>query len=80
MLTERQVGFLLEELCVSYGLCLPPQEIERLLTDVPSGPESFALAVGRAEGLEPTPSHRQLYYQVLAHVERAYDRVKPPTT
>jgi len=80
MLSDRQVHLLLEELCVRFGFCLPPEANERLLADTPPDPESFALAVFLAEGLEPVPSHRALYRQVLVQVERAYDRARPPAT
>ena len=80
MLSERQVEFLLEELCVTYGCCVPPDAWESLVVEPPPDPEGFALAVFRAEGVEPAPSHRRLYRQVLAHVERAYDRARPPAT
>jgi len=33
MLSHRQVEFLLEELCVVYGLCLAPTEWDRLLAE-----------------------------------------------
>ena len=80
MLSHRQVEFLLHDLCVVYGLCLAPTEWDRLLAETPPDPESFALAVFRAEGLEPAPSWRELYRKVLAHVQAAYDRVGPPAT
>jgi hypothetical protein len=80
MLSEREVSFLLEELCVTYGCCVPPAAYDRLLATPPSDAESFALAVFRAEGVEPAPSNRRLYRQVLAHVERTYERARPPAT
>lgn len=80
MLSHRQVEFLLEEICVKYGLCLSPPEWDRLLADTPPDAESFALAVFRAEGIEPAPSWRELYRKVLAHVKAAYDRASPPAT
>ena len=80
MLSHRQVEFLLQELCVIYGFCLPPEPYERLLAETPLDPESFAVAVFRAEGMEPAPSWRQLYRQVLVHVEAAYERAGPPAT
>ena len=80
MLSERQVEFLLEELCVIYGFCLPAEANERLLADPPPDPEGFTLAIFRAEGIEPAPSHRKLYREVLAHVQRTYDRARPAAT
>ncbi len=80
MLSDREVRFLLEELCIQYGFCLPPEENERLVANTPSDAESFALAVFRTEGLEPAPSHRRLFQEVLAHLERAYDRARRPAT
>ena len=80
MLTHRQVEFLLEELCVTYGMCLSPDAWERLCAETPPDPESFALAVFRAEGMEPAPSWRKLYRQVLAHVQAAYARASAQAT
>jgi len=80
MLSRRQVEFLLHDLCVIYGLCLAPTEWDRLLAETPSDPESFALAIFRAEGMEPAPSWRELYRKVLARVQAAYERAGPPAT
>ena len=80
MLTHRQVEFLLEELCVVYGLCLNPDAWERLVVETPPDPESFARAVFKAEGIEPAPSYRKLYRMVLAHVEAAYARAAARAT
>jgi hypothetical protein len=79
MLSERQVWFLLEELCVQCGFCLSREANERLLTDTPTDPESFALAVLRAEGLDPE-SDGKLYRGILTHVARAYDRARASAT
>ena len=74
MLSERQAEFLFAELCVEYGVCLSAAARAALLARAPSDAETFTLGVFRAEGLEPIPSHRQLYRAMLAHVERAYER------
>ena len=78
MLSERQAEFLFDELCVEYGFCLSAAARAALLARGPHDAEAFTVAVFRAEGLEPIPSHRQLYRAMLAHVERAYERAQSP--
>ena len=43
----------LDELCVRYGYCLPPDDYRRLIEDPPQDPEAFVDAVLVAEGLNP---------------------------
>lgn len=69
----RDVVWLLEDLCVTQGLCLSPVDQERLREAPPATPEAFAAAVVRAEGLDPA-MNEELYRRVLATVERAFRR------
>lgn len=47
-----RVDALLEELCVKYGFCLPPDEHARLVTNPPVDPARFTEEVLRVEGLD----------------------------
>ena len=76
MLTDRQLEYLFDELCVEYGFCLDEGARTAVLSTTSSDPKAFTLAVFRTHGLEPVPSHRQLYRTVLAHVERAFGRAE----
>jgi hypothetical protein len=80
MLSVRATGFLLSELCERFGLCLPPEDRRRLLDHAPAGPEEFTAAVFAAEGVVRAPSHRALYRDALALVERAYANDRRPAT
>jgi hypothetical protein len=44
---------LLERLCVEWGFCLPAEARRRISEMGAVSPETFALAVLRAEGMEP---------------------------
>ena len=43
----------LDELCVKYGYCLPPDKAAILLAAPPDDPDAFVDAVLVAEGLDP---------------------------
>lgn len=51
-ISTRQIEFLLEELCVDLGFCLPPNVRAQLVRDPPTDVDEFADAVIRAEGLD----------------------------
>lgn len=74
MLSERRVRWLLGELCVRLGFCLPAEEVERLVANPPEGVESFAEAVIRAEGLEPESMDRGVYRAVRECVAAGFRR------
>jgi hypothetical protein len=44
---------LLDELCVTLGFCLPPDDKAKLTDNPPVGVDAFADAVIRAEGMDP---------------------------
>ena len=67
------VGRLLEELCRTFGFCLPPEERARLRADPPNTPEAFTDAVFTAEGLDPALGDRKLWKSVHGRVVRAFD-------
>jgi len=75
MLSQREVEFLLDEVCTKLGFCLSPQDRERLQLAPPPSPEEFATAVLLGEGLDPR-SERRHYAEVLAIAQRAFGRVR----
>ena len=50
---EHTIGSLLDNLCVTFGFCLPPDAKETLCTFPPEGVHAFTDAVIRAEGMDP---------------------------
>jgi hypothetical protein len=64
-----QVTWLLGELCVDLGLCLPTVDQQRLAQDPPRQPDAFTDAVFAAEGMDPALD-RALYRQVQDRVEQ----------
>lgn len=77
MLAPTEVVYLLEDLCIRLGFCLPPEARTRLEKAPPRGPQDFAESVFRAEGLDPQLD-KTLYSQVLATVEAAFHRSVAP--
>ena len=73
MLTERDVDWLLEELCVNGGYCLSPRVNAQLRSAPPGTPETFAEAVLRAEWFDPIRSPRE-YRSVFEVVACAFRR------
>ena len=72
MLSLQATGFLLSELCVQLGLCLPAEARRTLVEQPPSDAASFTAAVFAAEGLTGRSANRDLHRDALAIVERAY--------
>ncbi|MEP6622673.1 MAG: hypothetical protein ABJE47_25350 [bacterium] len=77
MLERQELDWLLEDLCVKEGICLP-SSTRAILHDPHGSPSDFARAVLRAEGLDPD-THRELYDRVLARSFRAFDRAAERT-
>jgi hypothetical protein len=73
MLRNRDVDWLLEDLCAKGGYCLSADVNVRLRNAPPDTPQKFAEAVIRAEGLDPTLDRREFSW-VLEVVERAFRR------
>ena len=65
---RRRVAYLLDELCVQFGFCLPAEARERIESDPPADPDAFAAAVYRAEGFDPTAGDPALHRRVLAAI------------
>ena len=50
---ERDLGILLDKLCMEWGFCIPPSDRARVATSRRSDAAEFASEVLRAEGLDP---------------------------
>jgi hypothetical protein len=50
---ERDLRLLLHDLCVDWGLCIPPVDQERIAHRKTVTAREFAIEVLRAEGLDP---------------------------
>jgi hypothetical protein len=75
-LTPREVYYLLGDLCVKLGFCLPPEVNEALVAQPPTDVDRFAEAVFRAEGFNPVTGDRHLYDEVRAVVAGAFVRAE----
>lgn len=72
MPTEKQIAYLLGELCSQLGFCsLAPGQYERLVSDPPPDADAFTDAVFEAEGLAPD-SDPELRRQVRELVGRTF--------
>ena len=74
MLSYEEAAWLLNDLCVRLGFCLPPKEIERLEANPPSDIDGFTRAVFVAEGMNPDTAERKIYRQVRHIVAAAFER------
>ena len=75
-LSQRKAGFLLADLCVKLGFCLPPDAEEALVSDPPSDVDAFAEAVFRADGFDPFTGDRALYRALRGMVLEAFLRAE----
>ena len=71
-LSPNEVKWLLSDLCVKLGFCLPSKVEVRLINNPPSSPDRFADVVYAAEGLDPRLKSG-LYDAVLARVVQAFN-------
>ncbi len=74
MMSEKEVGDLVNGLCVRLGFCLPPNDIARLCEDPPAEVLAFVDAVFAVEGLDPATGDRHLYRQVRDMIADAFRR------
>jgi hypothetical protein len=73
-LSQKQITFLLEELCIELGFCLSPEAQAQLTREPPHTATEFADAVIRAEGLDPEAGiSRQLYREVKARIAKHFE-------
>ena len=66
---QVQFQWLLEELCIAYGFCLPSSEEPRLRALLALDPEGFTDAVFEVEGMDP-----RLYKQLRRVVRDTVDK------
>jgi hypothetical protein len=66
---ESELPWLLDELCIELGYCLPPAAYEALMNDPPRDVDAFTDAVLAAEGLDPS-LNKQLRRAVRSKIER----------
>lgn len=73
-LNRSEVETLLNDLCVTYGFCLPSQEHDKLLADPPQEVGAFVDAVFIAEGLNPETASKSTYRSVRDRVAASFAR------
>ena len=73
MPSERELSFLLDDLCTSLGICLAPEQRDRLLAAAPSSEAAFIEAVVHAEGLDRQALDRGLLQQIKIRVAATFD-------
>jgi hypothetical protein len=66
---ESELPWLLDELCIELGFCLPAAEYETLMNSPPLDVDAFTDAVLAAEGLDPS-LNKQLRRAVRSKIER----------
>ncbi len=66
-LRSKRITYLLDELCVELGFCLPPDERARLQNKPPESIDAFTDAIFRAEALDPLyAAHTKKWILTLA--------------
>lgn len=60
-ISSKQIGQLLDALCVDLGFCLPPEARARLVQAPPKDVDAFTDAVIQADGLNPAPTFRYTF-------------------
>jgi hypothetical protein len=66
---ESEADWLLDELCVEFGFCLPPTERDAFLNAPPHNVDAFTDAVFAAEGMDPS-LHKQLRRAVRNNIQQ----------
>ena len=61
---EREITFLLYDLCVKWGWCIPPISAEQTSKQTQLNAEDFAASVVAAEG--PNPEYERAYVRKIA--------------
>ena len=73
-LRSEQIAYLLDELCLELGFCLPPDERARLRDKPPEDIDALTDAVFKAGGMDPQ-AYRHLRRQVRARVAECFERL-----
>ena len=76
MPSQRDLSFLLDDLCSLLGFCLGPEQRSALLAAAPSDAAAFVDAVVRAEGLEPQAIDQRLLRQMATRVTATFGRYR----
>ena len=71
--TEKQITYLIGELCSRLGFCSPPEQYDRFIADTPPSTDAFTRAVFEAEGLDPS-AEPELWSQARNLVARTFER------
>ncbi|MBO2445965.1 hypothetical protein J4573_02585 [Actinomadura barringtoniae] len=71
-LSYDDVAYLLRDLCIDLGFCLPPEDQARLCASPPADIDSFTDAVFQAEGMDPL-LHKKLRRRVRETVAKAFE-------
>ncbi len=70
---KTRIEWLMEDLCVQYGFCLPPAEYTRLISSPPPTIDAFTDAVFVAEGLDPLFADKRLRRHVRDRVRKYFE-------
>lgn len=70
---KTRIEWLMWDLCVKYGLCLPPAEYDRLISSPPQSIDSFTDAVFVSEGLDPKFEDKDLRRMVRDRVREYFE-------
>ena len=70
---RTRIEWLLNDLCVDLGFCLPPDEYARLLASPPDSVQAFTNAVFMAEGLDPQFANKHLWRAVQDRVTKYFE-------
>jgi hypothetical protein len=73
-LSESQIVYLLETLCIDLGFCLPPDVRKTLISSPPGTVDEFTQAVFLGEGLDPALADRNTYREVRGMIAAAFEK------
>lgn len=67
------VPALLDELCITLGLCLQPEDRARLSIAPPTDIDEFERAILLAEGMDPLTTDRRVRHALRECIERYHN-------
>ena len=70
---KSKIEWLMEDLCVKFGFCLPLTERDRLISSPPQSIDSFTDGVFVAEGLDPQFDDKDLRRVVRNRVRKYFE-------
>jgi hypothetical protein len=71
-MSPKLTRYLLEELCVDLGFCLPPSAQSEIVSDPPIDVDAFVDAVICAEGFEPSDVPKPLLQDMRNRVAKYF--------